>query len=90
MFKNCFNMVRGIDEKRAFSSEKILSLNKLCCIILTVTHTDEHAFVGEKSPRPVLKYPLIRQDELRFGLGYGRRGSCNIGGRLSCVLFSEG
>lgn len=90
MFKKCFNMVRGIDEKSAFSWEKILSLNKLCCIILTVAHTDEHAFDGEKSPRPVLKYPLIRQDELRCGLGYGRRDGCNIGGRLSCMLFSEG
>lgn len=58
MFKNCFNMVRGIDEKRAFSSEKILSLNKLCCIILTVTHTDEHAFGGEKIPASRVKIPV--------------------------------
>lgn len=90
MFKKCFNMEHGIDGKRAFSTKKILSLNKLCCIILTVTYTDEHAFGGEKSPRPVLKCPLIRQDELRCGLEYGRQDGCNIGVRLSCVLFSEG
>ena len=51
-------MVRGIDGKRAFSTEKILSLNKLCCIILTVTHTDEHAFGGEKIPAPRVKMPV--------------------------------
>ena len=45
-------------EKELFSTEKILSLNKLCCIILTVTHTDEHAFGGEKILASRVKMPV--------------------------------
>ena len=83
-------MVRGIDGKRAFSTEKILSLNKLCCIILTVTHTDEHAFGGEKILASRVKMPVNPTGCAALRFGVWETDGCNIGGRLSCVLFSEG